>query len=208
MNRIDEKFRELKSKNKKALITYLAAGDPDIETTVMLVREMESKGADIIEIGIPFSDPIAEGPVIQKAHGRALAQKIKISDIMNAVEKIRESVKVPLIYMVYFNCILQYGVEKFFCDCSKTGIDGVIIPDLPFEERWEVDEASNEYDVHVITLVSPTSEKRLSSMLETSKGFIYCITSLGVTGMRSEFSTDFKSFMEAVNEYTDLPKAL
>ncbi len=208
LNRIDEKFNELKLKNRKALITYLAAGDPDIEATSVLVKEMVSRGADIVEIGIPYSDPVAEGPVIQRAHSRALSKKIKISDIMGIVKTVRKSVNVPIIYLVYFNCILQYGVDKFFNDLNITGVDGIIIPDLPFEERWEVDEFAARHNVHVITLVSPTSENRLSKMLKNPKGFIYCITSLGVTGMRNEFNTDFEHFIKTVKKYTSLPTAL
>lgn len=208
MGRIEDKFRELKEVNKKALITFITAGDPDFETTIEIVKEMELKGADIIELGIPYSDPIAEGPVIQRANTRALLNGFKIKDIMNVVNEIRKEVKVPILYLLYYNCILQYGIERFFEDCVNYGVDGLIIPDLPFEERNEIDEISSGYPVDVITLVSPTSDDRIEKVAKNAKGFLYCVSSLGVTGMRSEFSTDFEEFFSKINKVTVIPKAL
>ena len=135
MNRIDLKFKKLKEKNEKAVITFITAGDPDIGTTVELALEIEKAGADIIELGIPYSDPVADGEVIQESSQRALNKGIKIKDIMQAVKDIRKQSSIPLIYLVYYNCIFKYGIEKFIRDCSKSGIDGLIIPDLPLEER-------------------------------------------------------------------------
>ncbi|MCX7921277.1 MAG: tryptophan synthase subunit alpha [Clostridia bacterium] len=208
MNRIEEKFSELKANNKKALITFVTAGDTTLEVTKKLVREMEIQGADIIELGIPYSDPIAEGPVIQAANERALKNPIKIKDVMDTVKEIRTEVKVPLVYLLYFNCIFQYGPEKFFSHCSKCGIDGVIIPDLPFEERGEIEDIADKYSVHIITLVSPTSKDRIERIARNAKGFLYCVSSLGVTGMRSEFNTDFDEFFSYIDRFTDIPKAL
>jgi tryptophan synthase alpha chain len=208
MNRIDEKFDKLKQEDRKALITFITAGDPDLNATKLLVKEMENKGADIIELGIPYSDPIAEGPVIQKANARALKNGIKIRDIMDAVRDMRESVTVPILYLLYFNCILQYGPEKFFSDCVSSGVDGVIIPDLPFEEQDEIAEAASKYNVHIITLVSPTSKDRIERISRNAKGFIYCVSSLGVTGMRSGFDTDFDEFFSNINKVTNIPKAI
>lgn len=208
MNRIDKRFDELKQKNKKALITFITAGDPDIETTVEIVREMEEKGADLIELGIPYSDPIAEGPVIQRANERALKNPIRIKDIMDMVKAIRKAVKVPLVYLLYFNCIMQYGIEDFFKDCMNSGVDGVIIPDLPFEEKHEIDSACYKYGVYQISLVSPTSKERIKEISENAKGFLYCVSSLGVTGERKEFDTDFKEFFSYVDSVTEIPKAL
>jgi tryptophan synthase alpha chain len=208
MGRIEEKFRELKQLNKKALITFVTAGDPDIEATIRIVKEMELRGADVIELGIPYSDPIAEGPVIQRANSRALQNGLKIKDIMGTVARIRKDVKVPILFLLYYNCILQYGIERFFEECVKSGVDGLIIPDLPFEERSELDVVTTGYPIDVITLVSPTSKDRIEKVAKDARGFLYCVSSVGVTGMRSEFDTDFEDFFSKINKATDIPKAL
>ena len=208
MSRIEGKFKELKEQNKKALITFVTAGDPTLEATIAIVKEMEKRGADIIELGIPYSDPIAEGPVIQLANARALKNNIKIKDVMNAVKEMRKEVTVPLVYLLYFNCILQYGPKQFFEDCEQSGIDALIIPDLPFEERDELEEISSQYPVDIISLVSPTSGDRMEKIARNAKGFLYCVSSLGVTGMRSDFSTDFNEFFSGINKVTSIPKAL
>jgi len=208
MNRIDKKFKELRESNKKALITFVTAGDPTLEATVNLVKEMEKQGADIIELGIPYSDPIAEGPVIQEANKRALKNGIKIKDVMDAVKEIRKTVEVPVLYLLYFNCILQYGPEKFFRDCADSGVDGVIIPDLPFEEKDEIEDTALKNNIYIISLVSPTSKDRIKAISKNAKGFLYCVSSLGVTGIRKKFDTNFEDFFSSINEATDLPKAL
>jgi len=208
MSRIQDKFIELKEKNRKALITFVTAGDPDLDATKEIVIEMENRGADIIELGIPYSDPIAEGPVIQAANTRALKNNIKIKDIMFMVNELRQTVKVPLLYLLYYNCIFKYGPKKFFSDCAEVGIDGVIIPDIPFEEKGEINETAEGYGVDIITLVSPTSRDRIEKITKDAKGFLYCVSSLGVTGMRKEFNTDFKRFFEDIDKYTDIPKAI
>lgn len=208
MSRIEHKFNELKEAGKKALIPFITAGDPTLETTKALVIEMQNKGADIIELGIPYSDPIAEGPVIQKANERALKNKIKIKDVMNAVRELRETVTVPLVFLLYFNCILQYGMDKFLKDCKEAGIDGLIIPDLPFEERDELDEAVKGYPIDIITLVAPTSKGRIEKAVKNAKGFLYCVSSLGVTGVRNTFETDFEEFFSYINKHTQIPKAI
>ncbi len=208
MSRIKLKFEELREKNRKALITFITAGDPDLKGTIRLVKEMEAKGADIIELGVPYSDPIAEGPVIQRANERALKNNIKIKDIMIAVEEMRKDVTVPLVYLLYFNCILQYGPDKFFFDCKVSGIDGVIIPDLPFEEQSEIRDVAEKHGIDIITLVSPTSKDRVERIAKDAKGFIYCVSSLGVTGVRNEFRTDFDEFFSYINKVTDVPKAI
>lgn len=208
MSRIEEKFNELKKENKKALITFITAGDPSLGTTLEIIREMAKKGADIVEIGIPYSDPIAEGPVIQSANARALKNPIKIKDIMTAIEKERHTIPVPLVYLLYFNCILQYGPGDFFAQCAKAGIDGVIIPDLPFEERDEIESFAEIFNVDIISLISPTSQERVEKIAKKAKGFLYCVSSLGVTGMRSSFKTDFKAFFSTINRSSTLPKAL
>lgn len=208
MTRIEKKFRYLRENNQKALITYITAGDPDLGVTKQLVLEMEKQGADIVEIGIPYSDPVADGPVIQRAAQRALSKKIKIKDIMNVVRELREQTQVPLLYLVYFNCIFQYGVEKFISDCAKVGIDGLIIPDLPYEESMDVREIGMQYDVNIIPLIAPTSSGRIKKIVQNAKGFIYCISSTGVTGVRNNFRTDLLAFMNEIDKYTDIPKAI
>lgn len=208
MSRISQKFNELKEQNKKALITFVTIGDPNLEGTKKIVEEMEEKGADLIELGVPYSDPIAEGPVIQAASVRALKNNIRIKDIMNMVKEIRQTVKVPLIYLLYFNCIFKYGAEKFFTECRESGVDGVIIPDLPYEERDEIDGVASKYDVDIITMVSPVSRERVEMISKDARGFLYCVSSLGVTGVRSRFDTDFNEFFSQINRCTGIPKAI
>ena len=208
MSRIESRFEELKRLNKKALITFVTAGDPDRDTTMALVREMEGCGADIIELGIPYSDPIAEGPIIQAANERALKHSIKIRDILEMTARLRMETQVPIVYLLYFNCILQYGPEKFFRDCSEAGVDGLIIPDLPFEERWELEDLTGRYPLDIITLVAPTSKDRIRQIARDAKGFLYCVSSLGVTGERKEFGTDFEEFFSFINENVTIPKAI
>jgi tryptophan synthase alpha chain len=208
MGRIEDKFSELRKTGRKALITFITAGDPDIATTVRLVRKMEEKGADIIELGIPYSDPIAEGPVIQAANERALSRGLKIKDVMAAVEEMRETVKAPLLYLLYYNSILKYGPDRFFRECSEVGIDGLIIPDLPFEEKGELEGCSLKYGIVLITLVSPVSNERIERIARNAQGFLYCVSSLGVTGVRQNFDTDFNEFFSMINRATDIPKAL
>ncbi|NJD02867.1 MAG: tryptophan synthase subunit alpha [Ruminiclostridium sp.] len=208
MNRIDKKFNELKKMGKKALITFVTAGDPDMRATKDIVREMVLKGADIVELGVPFSDPVAEGPVIQAANARALSKGLKIDDVMAAVNDLRNDINIPLLFLLYFNSILQYGIARFFENCKNSGIDGVIIPDLPFEERQEIEEFADENDIIVITLVSPASRDRIEAIARNARGFLYCVSSLGVTGVRKDFNTDFKEFFAHIDRATDIPKAL
>lgn len=208
MGRIEERFEERKQQGRKTLITFITAGDPDLNTTVRLAREMEQKGADIIEIGIPYSDPIAEGPVIQAANARALKNAIKISDIMRTASEIRKIVKAPLLFMLYCNSILKYGVDRFFEDSRSAGVDGVIVVDLPYEERDEMEEVAERNGISMITLVTPTSRDRVEKLARNAKGFLYCVSSLGVTGVRNSFSTDFEEFFQYVNKATTIPKAL
>ncbi|WP_094546901.1 tryptophan synthase subunit alpha [Petroclostridium xylanilyticum] len=208
MTRIERKFEILKANNQKALITYITAGDPDLEVTKQLVLEMERKGADIIELGIPYSDPVADGPVIQRAAQRALSKKIKIKNIMDMVREIRKETQIPLLYLLYFNCMLQYGIEKFISECSEAGIDGLIIPDLPYEESKDVKDIAARYNVNIISLIAPTSTGRIKKIAQDAKGFIYCVSSTGVTGTREQFKTNFYEFMEEIKKYSDTPKAI
>ncbi len=208
MSRIGVKFNELRELNKKALITFVTAGDPDLDGTKRIVEAMERNGADLIELGIPYSDPVAEGPVIQAANVRALKNNIKIKDIMNAVKDMRKTVEVPLIYLLYYNCIFKYGADRFFSDCADSGIDGVIIPDLPFEEKDEIDGVALKYGIDIISMVSPVSKERIEMISKSARGFLYCVSSLGVTGERNSFSTDFGEFFSIIDKYTSIPKAI
>lgn len=208
MGRIENKFKELKEKGKKALITFVTAGDPDMETTIELVEEMEKQGADIVELGIPYSDPVAEGPVIQRANLRALKNEVKLKHVFEAVKSLRNRMDIPIVFLLYYNCVLQYGQEKFFQDCSINGVDGIIIPDVPYEESEEIRAVSKKAGVDLISLVSPTSKERIKLIAENASGFLYCVSSLGVTGMRQELSTDFDSFFSYINRYVKIPTAI
>ncbi|WP_124099004.1 tryptophan synthase subunit alpha [Ruminococcus sp. Marseille-P6503] len=199
-NRIDVCFEQLKRENKKALITFVTAGDPDLETTEKCVYSMFENGADIVELGVPFSDPIAEGPTIQKASLRALEKGTTLDMIFGTVKKIRKNCDKPLLLMMYVNTIFRYGTEKFFSLCSECGIDGVIVPDLPFEERDEITPYADKYGVYSINLVAPTSHERIKMIAGESKGFLYVVSSLGVTGKRSEFTTDFSQLLAPLKD--------
>ncbi|AAM24781.1 MAG: Tryptophan synthase alpha chain [Caldanaerobacter subterraneus] len=208
MNRIDRRFDDLKKEGKKALITFITAGDPDIDTTYDIVLALEEAGADIIELGIPYSDPLADGPTIQASSQRALAKGIKIKDIMDLVMRIREKSDIPIVYLVYYNSVFKYGIEKFLEDSKNAGVDGLIIPDLPLEERKEVLDVADKYEIYLIPLVAPTSKERIKGITENGKGFVYCVTLTGVTGAREEITTDLEEYMRLVSSYTSMPKAL
>lgn len=208
MNRLETTLGRLKVKGEKALITFVTTGDPNIETTEKLVIQMVRSGADIIELGIPFSDPVAEGPIIQKASERALKNGICLDDVFEMVVRLREKVQVPLVLMMYMNSLYCYGKEEFFKVCERVGVDGVIVPDLPFEESDEIAGEAKKHGIHVIHLVSPTSKERIEKIAKDSKGFLYCVSSLGVTGIREKYQVDFQSFMGNVRRYTGTPAML
>lgn len=208
MNRIDKKFEVLKGEGRKALITFITAGDPDIETTYDIVLAIEEAGADIIELGIPYSDPLADGPTIQASSQRALNKGVKIPDIMRIVEKIRFKSDIPLVYLVYYNSIFKYGIQKFLKESKDVGIDGLIIPDLPLEERKDILEEADKYGIYLIPLVAPTSKERIKLITENGKGFVYCVSITGVTGAREDIETDIEEYMKTVSQYTNMPKAI
>ncbi len=208
MNRIDKKFEDLKKEGRKALITFITAGDPDIETTYDIVLALEEGGADIIELGIPYSDPLADGPTIQASSQRALNKGVKIPDIMRIVEKIRLKSDIPLVYLVYYNSIFKYGMQKFLEESKKAGVDGLIIPDLPLEERKDILKEADKYSIYLIPLVAPTSKERIKLITENGKGFVYCVSITGVTGARENIETDIEEYMKTVSQYTDMPKAI
>ncbi|MGN0577722.1 MAG: tryptophan synthase subunit alpha [Ruminiclostridium sp.] len=208
MNRIEKCFSDLKERNEKALITFITAGDPDLEATEKAVFEMFGNGADIIELGVPFSDPVAEGVTIQKSSLRSLKNGTNLTKIFETVKRIREKTEKPLILMMYINTIFVYGTDRFFADCKQYGIDGVIVPDMPFEERDEVQESAEKYGVLNINLVAPTSRNRIEKIATESKGFLYCVSSTGVTGVRSGYTTDFDDFFGTIKKYAKCPCAV
>ena len=194
--------------NGKAFIPFITCGDPDIETTKKCVIAAVQNGADLIELGIPFSDPTAEGPVISEANERALAGGITTDKVFDLVRDLRKSVTVPMVFMTYANVVFSYGAEKFIRTCSDIDIDGIIIPDLPFEEKEEFLPFCNRYGVDLISLIAPTSENRIAMIAREAKGFIYVVSSLGVTGTRSEITTDIGSIVSVIRQNTDIPCAV
>lgn len=208
MNRIDNKFQYLNSCNKKALITFLTAGDPNLEKTEKLIYAEEAAGADIIEIGVPFSDPLADGPIIQDASCRALNNGTNLDNIFLMLKSVRNNSDIPLVFLIYFNSILAYGINNFIEKCTATGIDGLIIPDLPLEEREEFMSNMKDLSLKLIPLVAPTSHSRIKNIIKDCGGFVYCISSLGVTGNSSSFSSNVDSFLKTVKSATDLPIAI
>ncbi len=205
MNRIEKALLELKNKNEKALIPFVTAGDPDIETTEKLVLEMFENGADIIEIGVPFSDPVAEGKVIQAASLRSLNQGTNLNGIFGMVERLRQKTDKPLLLMMYINTIFRFGTEKFFELCREKGIDGVIVPDLPYEEKGEIAPYAEKNGIIPISLVAPTSHQRIATIASEAKGFLYCVSSTGVTGTRSKFTTNFDEFFGEIKKSCQVP---
>lgn len=195
-------------KNGKAFIGFLTGGDPTIEKSEEFILEMVRGGADLIEIGIPFSDPVAEGMVIQKANIRALSEGATTDRIFELVEAVRRKSDVPLVFLTYLNPVFKYGYECFFERCRSLGVDGIIIPDLPFEEKDELVDIAESFGVDVISLIAPTSEERIKQIAGSAKGFLYVVSSMGVTGMRSEIKTDLKSMIETVKAASDIPAAV
>ena len=182
----------------KAFIPFITCGDPDLETTEKIVRTMVENGADIIELGIPFSDPTAEGPVIQGANIRALSGGVTTDKIFDMVKSLRNDITIPMVFMTYANVVFSYDAEKFISTCSEIGINGLILPDLPFEEKEEFAPLCKKYGVELISLIAPTSENRIAMIAKEAEGFIYIVSSLGVTGVRSEIKTDISSITKLV----------
>lgn len=194
--------------NKKAFIAFITAGDPSLEKTEEYILVMANAGADLIEIGIPFSDPTAEGPVIQEANERALVAGTTTDKIFDMVIRVREQISIPLVFMTYLNPIFTYGCDRFFGKCQEVGINGVICPDLPFEEKDELEPFGKKYHVPVISLIAPTSEDRREMIAREAEGFIYCVSSMGVTGVRSEIKTDLESLVGGIKKFTHVPVAV
>ena len=204
MNKIAEVF----AKEKKVFIPFITAGDPSLEKTEEMIYAMEKAGAGIIEIGIPFSDPVAEGPVIQEADLRALAAGCKTDKIFAMLKRVRQNTKVPLVFLTYINPIFTYGCDKFFKNCRDCDINGVIIPDVPFEEKGEVAEYCKKYEVDLISLIAPTSEQRIKMIARDATGYIYLVSSLGVTGVRTTITTDIGAIVEQIRQVTKVPIAV
>lgn len=194
--------------NKKAFIAFLTAGDPDAESTVKYILEMERAGADLIEIGIPFSDPTAEGVVIQEANIRALGGGMTTDGAFEIVRKVRETSQIPLAFMTYVNPVFHYGYDAFFQRCEELGVDAIILPDLPYEEKSEVESIAASHQVSLISMIAPTSESRIRAIASEAEGFIYVVSSMGVTGVRSEIKTDLGSIIGNIREVTEVPCAI
>ncbi|HJA92169.1 MAG TPA: tryptophan synthase subunit alpha [Candidatus Eisenbergiella merdipullorum] len=203
MSRIKEAFE-----NGKAFIAFVTCGDPDLETTGAVVREMVKNGADLIELGIPFSDPTAEGPVIQGANLRALNGGVTTDQIFEFVKELRRDVSVPMVFMTYANVVFSYGAERFISTCREIGMDGLILPDVPYEEKEEFQPICRRFGLELISLIAPTSENRIAMIAGEAEGFVYLVSSLGVTGVRSEIKTDLASIVEAIRRSTDIPCAI
>ena len=192
----------------KAFIAFITAGDPDLESTKRFILEMERAGADLIEIGIPFSDPIAEGIVIQEADIRALKAGTTTDRIFDMVAELRKETDMPLAFMGYLNPVFYYGYDRFFSRCRDVGVSGVIIPDLPYEEKGECSKVAASDGVDVVSLGAPTSKERIRTIASEAEGFLYVVSSMGVTGMRSEITTDIASMMHEIREASDVPAAI
>lgn len=203
MNKISRAFE-----NGKAFIGFVTAGDPDLETSEKIMLKMAEAGCDLIEIGIPFSDPIAEGPVIQEANLRSLSQGTTTDKVFELTERVSKQIDIPLVYMTYLNVLFKYGYDNFLEKAVKSGISGVIIPDLPFEEKQELQSVAEKYGIDVISLIAPTSENRIKMIASDAKGFVYAVSSLGVTGTRSEITTDLDTITKHIKDVTDVPVAI
>ncbi len=203
MNNIEKAFD-----NKKILIPFITCGDPSLEITEQIIYAAERAGAGLIELGIPFSDPTAEGPVIQAASIRALENGVTTDKIFDMVRKCTKTVKVPLLFMTYANVVYSYGAEKFIGTCKEIGIEGLILPDLPFEEKAEFQEICKKYEVDLISIIAPTSQDRIEMIAKEATGFVYCISSLGVTGVRSKITTDVAAMVKVVKKAKEIPCAI
>lgn len=203
MNKISKAFA-----GKKAFIGFVTAGDPDLETTKKVIEKMADAGCTLVEIGIPFSDPVAEGPVIQNANVRALKNNVTTDDVMQMAKELSQKIDIPMVFMTYLNVLFRYGYDRFLKNAKDSGISGVIIPDLPFEEKEELQSVAVGYDMDVVSLIAPTSEDRIKMIASDAKGFLYCVSSLGVTGIRKDITTDLDSIVQTIKSVSDVPVAI
>ncbi|KZL89094.1 tryptophan synthase subunit alpha [Clostridium magnum] len=207
MNRIEKRLKELEKENKKAFITYMTAGLPDMKKTGEIIKIQAEAGIDIVELGIPFSDPTADGPVIQEASYKSIQKGTNLKGVFELVAEVRKDCEVPIIFMLYYNTILYYGVENFINKCIECGVDGMIIPDLPFEETFEIKEFIDKKEnvPYLIPLVSPVSKERIPMIVNEAKGFVYCVSSMGVTGQDATFHKEIKNYLEEVKGISKIP---
>lgn len=206
MNRIEERMSQLQKDNKKAMITYITAGLPSIEKTLELVRAQAKAGIDVIELGIPFSDPVADGPVIQEASIRSIQNGTNLRKVFDAMVELRKDCEVPIVFMMYYNTVMHYGVKNFVEKCAEVGVDGVIIPDLPFEEQEEIQSYMAGKDSPIlIQLVSPVSKQRVPKLLENARGFVYCVSQMGVTGKGANFHRNLRNYLSEVKAVSKIP---
>ena len=203
MNRIKDAFE-----NKKAFIAYIMAGDPTLEASAEYILTAQEAGADMIEIGIPFSDPVAEGEVIQAASIRAIESGARLDGVFDMAASIKDKMRIPMVFMTYLNPVFVYGYDRFFAKCAEIGICGVIIPDLPFEEQDEAKILAAKHGIEVVTLVAPTSKNRIARIAENAEGFIYLVSSMGVTGVRSEIAVDLSEIISEIRKHSNIPVAV
>lgn len=208
MNNIEKTFNKLRKRNELAFIAYLTAGDFGLETTYNTIKTLSEAGTDLIEIGIPYSEPVADGPVIEKASERALKNGTTIDDIFEMVSKVKKEVNTPLLVMTYYNCIFKYGDRKFIDKCRETGVEGIIVPDLPHEESDELMRIASEAGLSYIVFVTPTSKDRIRKITANANGFIYCVSTTGVTGTRAKLPVHIAEFLSGIKEMTDIPRAV
>ncbi|MDD6811808.1 MAG: tryptophan synthase subunit alpha [Lachnospiraceae bacterium] len=208
MNRIEERLKQVQDKGEKAFITYITAGLPDMEGCAKIIKAQEEAGLDILELGIPFSDPVADGPVIQSASYQSIQKGTNIKKVFDMVEQLRrEGCELPIVFMLYFNTVLHYGLAAFAAKCAATGVDGVIIPDLPYEEQEQLQKILDKTEKApiLIQLVTPVSKQRIPMLLEKARGFVYCISSMGVTGQSADFHRDVVSYLQEVKKVSKIP---
>lgn len=207
MNRIEEKFQQLKKEQKKAFVTYITAGLPDMERCKELIKAQEEAGLDVLELGVPFSDPVADGPVIQDASFRSIQKGTSLRKCFDLVEKVRkEGVELPIVFMMYYNTITHYGLEEFARKCNETGVDGLLVPDLPMEEQGPLKEVLGDRDETILLqLVSPVSAGRIPEILQDARGFVYCVSSMGVTGQAADFHKSILSYLKDVKQQSSIP---
>ncbi len=207
MNRIEEKLAHLKEKNEKAFITYITAGLPDLPRCGKLIHALEEAGLDILELGVPFSDPVADGPVIQDASYRSIQKGTTLKKTFDLVEQVRkEGVSMPIVFMMYYNTITYYGVEAFVEKCAAAGVDGLIIPDLPMEEQDTIKELLGDRDETILLqLVAPVSAKRIPQILKGARGFVYCVSAMGVTGQSGQYHREILSYLQDVKDQSPIP---
>lgn len=208
MSKIEAVLNQKKASGQKAFIPFITAGDPNLDATERFIYALAEAGSDVIELGIPFSDPIADGPVIQEANIRAMKNDVKLDKIFEMVKKVRKTTQVPLVFLLYANTVYHYGIQKFFAECAASQVEGVIIPDVPLEEREEFVVYARDYGVDVISLIAPTSKERTQEIVRDATGFLYCVSSLGVTGTRESIQTNLGEMFDEIKKYCNIPTAI